>query len=83
LFNLVRSLPTTLKYEHDLILAEGDYVISHGRFSGRGSAVNWIAAEIRPDRTRNAFQKTPRALAGFCLRRPFNRKVVLRIEIGN
>jgi predicted SnoaL-like aldol condensation-catalyzing enzyme len=46
LFNLVRSLPATLKYEHDLILAEGDYVISHGRFSGRGSPVNWIAADI-------------------------------------
>jgi len=46
LFNLVRSLPATLKYEHDLILAEGDYVISHGRFSGRGSPVNWIADDI-------------------------------------
>jgi predicted SnoaL-like aldol condensation-catalyzing enzyme len=46
LFNLVRSLPTTLKYEHDLILAEGDYVISHGRFSGRGSPANWIAADV-------------------------------------
>jgi len=29
-FNLVRSLPATLKYEHDLIVAEGAYVISHG-----------------------------------------------------
>jgi len=46
LFNLERSLPATLKYEHDLIVAEGDYVISHGRFSGRGSPVNWIAADI-------------------------------------
>ena len=46
LFNLVRSIPPTLKYEHDLILAEGDYVISHGRFSGRGVPVNWIAADI-------------------------------------
>ena len=46
LFSLVRSLPQALKYEHDLIVAEGDYVISHGRFSGRGSPVNWIAADI-------------------------------------
>ena len=46
LFNLVRSLPATLKYEHGLIVAEGDYVISHGRFSDRGSPVNWIAADI-------------------------------------
>ena len=27
-------------------MAEGDYVIVHGRFSGRGSPVNWIAADI-------------------------------------
>lgn len=46
LFNLVRSAPATLKYEHDLIVAEGDYVIVHGRFSGRGGAPNWIAADI-------------------------------------
>ena len=46
LFNLVRSLPPTLKYEHGLIVAEGDYVIVHGRFSGRGSPAHWIAADI-------------------------------------
>jgi SnoaL-like domain len=34
LFNLIRTLPATLKYENQLIVAEGDYVISHGRFSG-------------------------------------------------
>ena len=46
LFNLVRSAPSTLKYEPGLIVAEGDYVIVHGRFSDRGSSVNWIAADI-------------------------------------
>ena len=46
LFNLIRSAPPALKYESDLIVAEGDYVIAHGRFSGRGSAPNWIAADI-------------------------------------
>ena len=46
LFSLVRSAPPSLKYESDLIVAEGDYVIAHGRFSGRGSPVNWIAADI-------------------------------------
>jgi predicted SnoaL-like aldol condensation-catalyzing enzyme len=46
LFTLVRSAPPTLKYEPGLIVAEGDYVIVHGRFSGRGSPVNWIAADI-------------------------------------
>jgi predicted SnoaL-like aldol condensation-catalyzing enzyme len=46
LFNLVKSAPPTLQYEHDLFVAELDYVIVHGRFSGRGSSVNWIAADI-------------------------------------
>src|SRR5256885_12519399 len=46
LVNLVRRAPPTLKYEPGLIVAEGDYVIVHGRFSGRGSSVNWIAADI-------------------------------------
>src|ERR1700679_2008532 len=38
LFNLVRSSPQTLKYEPGLVIAEGDYVIAHGRFSGHGLA---------------------------------------------
>ena len=46
LFNLVKSIPTTLKYEAGLIIAEGDFVIVHGRFSGMGLPVNWIAADI-------------------------------------
>jgi predicted SnoaL-like aldol condensation-catalyzing enzyme len=46
LFNLVRALPTTLRYEPGVIVAEGDYVIVHGRFSGFGQPVNWIAADI-------------------------------------
>lgn len=46
LFNLIRSLPPTLRYEAGLIIAEGDYVIVHGRFSGFGLPVNWIAADI-------------------------------------
>jgi predicted SnoaL-like aldol condensation-catalyzing enzyme len=46
LFNLIRTLPATLRYENQLIVAEGDYVIAHGRFSGNGRAVAWIAADI-------------------------------------
>lgn len=46
LFTLVRSLPGTLRYENHLILAEGDYVIAHGRFSGSGREAAWIAADI-------------------------------------
>ena len=46
LFNLIRSIPPTLKYEPGMIVAEGDFVIVHGRFSGIGLPVNWIAADI-------------------------------------
>jgi predicted SnoaL-like aldol condensation-catalyzing enzyme len=46
LFNLVKSLPPTLKYEHGTIVADGDFVIVHGRFSGMGLPVAWIAADI-------------------------------------
>jgi predicted SnoaL-like aldol condensation-catalyzing enzyme len=46
LFDLIKSLPPTLKYEPATIVAEGDFVIVHGRFSGFGAAVNWIAADI-------------------------------------
>src|SRR5580692_8234170 len=34
LFSLVKSAPTNLKYEPGLVVAEGDFVILHGRFSG-------------------------------------------------
>ena len=45
LFKLVKTLPPTLKYEHGVIVADGDFVIVHGRFSGF-LPVNWIAADI-------------------------------------
>jgi predicted SnoaL-like aldol condensation-catalyzing enzyme len=46
LFNLIKSSPPTLKYEPRTIVAEGDFVIVHGRFSGNGRPVVWIAADI-------------------------------------
>lgn len=46
LFNLIKSLPPTLKYEPGTIVAEGNFVIVHGRFSSFGLPVNWIAADI-------------------------------------
>mgnify|MGYP001392315851 CR=1 FL=1 len=46
LFNLIKSIPPTLKYEPGIIVAEGDFVIVHGRFSGFGEPVNWVAADI-------------------------------------
>jgi predicted SnoaL-like aldol condensation-catalyzing enzyme len=46
LFSLIKSLPPTLKYEPGLIVADDDFVVIHGRFSGFGLPVNWIAADI-------------------------------------
>src|ERR1700688_1330481 len=46
LFNLIRGVPPTMRYEAGLILANGDHVIVHGRFSGIGLPKNWIAADI-------------------------------------
>jgi predicted SnoaL-like aldol condensation-catalyzing enzyme len=46
LFDLIKSLPPTLRYEAGTIVAEGNFVIVHGRFSGFGAPVNWIAADI-------------------------------------
>src|SRR5438876_11223093 len=46
LFDLIKSLPPTLKYEAGTIVAEGDLVIVHGRFSSFGVPANWIAADI-------------------------------------
>ena len=47
LFDLIKSLPPTLKYEPGTIVAEGNVVMGHGRFSNFGLPVNWIAADIR------------------------------------
>jgi predicted SnoaL-like aldol condensation-catalyzing enzyme len=46
LFNLIKASPASLKYESGVILAEGDFVIVHGRFSGTGLPRNWIAADV-------------------------------------
>ena len=46
LFNLIKTSPASLKYEPGVIVAEGDFVIVHGRFSGTGLPRNWIAADI-------------------------------------
>lgn len=46
LFDLIRTLPATLRYEPGVIVANADYVIVHGRFSGHGRPAAWIAADI-------------------------------------
>ena len=46
LFNLVKSLPAELRYEAGPIVADGEFVIVHGRFSGTGRPRNSIPVDI-------------------------------------
>jgi predicted SnoaL-like aldol condensation-catalyzing enzyme len=47
LFDLVKNSPATLRYENQLTLANGDFLILHGRFSGLGPSLpNWIVADV-------------------------------------
>jgi predicted SnoaL-like aldol condensation-catalyzing enzyme len=46
LFALIRSLPQTLRYENQPIVAEGDYAMAHGRFTGIGRPAAWVAADV-------------------------------------
>lgn len=46
LFQVIRAAPLEFRYEPGLILAEGDYVMIHGRFSGHGRPAAWIAVDI-------------------------------------
>jgi epsilon-lactone hydrolase len=46
LFDLVKSLPAELRYEHQLVVADGDHVMLHGRFSGHGLPANWVVVDV-------------------------------------
>jgi predicted SnoaL-like aldol condensation-catalyzing enzyme len=46
LFNLIKASPPSLRYEHGLIMAEGDFVIVQGRYSNTGLPANWVVADI-------------------------------------
>jgi predicted SnoaL-like aldol condensation-catalyzing enzyme len=46
LFDLVRALPATLRYENHIVAASGNFVILHGRFSGHGLPAAWVVADI-------------------------------------
>jgi predicted SnoaL-like aldol condensation-catalyzing enzyme len=46
LFALIKGTPDSLHYENGLTVANGDYVLLHGRFSGMGLPSNWIAVDI-------------------------------------
>jgi predicted SnoaL-like aldol condensation-catalyzing enzyme len=45
LFELIKPMPATLRYENQLATATGDFVILHGRFTGFGP-VAWVVADI-------------------------------------
>jgi predicted SnoaL-like aldol condensation-catalyzing enzyme len=46
LFNLVKAAPPGLRYENAVTVADGDYVMLHGRFTGNGLPRAWIAADV-------------------------------------
>ena len=46
LFELVRNAPALMRYENGLILAEGNMLMLHGRFSNIGQPANWIVLDI-------------------------------------
>src|SRR5271155_3392492 len=46
LFGLIKGAPATLRYENAIAVADGDYVLLHGRFSGMGVPANWIVVDI-------------------------------------
>jgi predicted SnoaL-like aldol condensation-catalyzing enzyme len=43
---MIKALPPALRYENHLNMAEGNFVIAHGRFSGHGRPANWVAYDV-------------------------------------
>jgi predicted SnoaL-like aldol condensation-catalyzing enzyme len=43
---LIKGLPDGFRYENGIVVANGDYVLLHGRFSGMGLPANWIVVDI-------------------------------------
>ena len=46
LFALVKAAPANFRYENALVVAQGDYVLLHGRFSNIGQPAAWIVVDI-------------------------------------
>jgi predicted SnoaL-like aldol condensation-catalyzing enzyme len=46
LFELVKASPPDMRYESGLVVAGGDYVMLHGRFSNVGQPAHWIVADV-------------------------------------
>lgn len=45
LFDLIAGLPDTAKYEPGLVMAEGDFVMLHGRYAGLPGP-SWVVLDI-------------------------------------
>lgn len=45
LFNLIAQLAPSARYEHNLVMAEGDFVMLHGRYSGLPGP-SWVVVDI-------------------------------------
>jgi predicted SnoaL-like aldol condensation-catalyzing enzyme len=46
LFDLVRNAPPEMRYENATIMADGDLLMLHGRFSKVGAPANWIVLDV-------------------------------------
>ena len=46
LFGLVKASPETMQYQNGAILAKGNLLMLHGRFTGLGLPANWIVVDI-------------------------------------
>jgi predicted SnoaL-like aldol condensation-catalyzing enzyme len=46
LFNLVKAAPPEMRYENHVVVADGDYVLLHGRFTNIGRPRAWIAGDV-------------------------------------
>jgi predicted SnoaL-like aldol condensation-catalyzing enzyme len=46
LFNLIKAAPPDMRYENALIVANGDIVMLHGRFSNVGQPADWIVVDV-------------------------------------
>ena len=46
LFDRVRNSPADMRYDHDMAIADANFVWLHGRFTLGGSQASWVAVHI-------------------------------------
>jgi predicted SnoaL-like aldol condensation-catalyzing enzyme len=46
LFGLVKAAPAAMRYENSLIMADGDMLMLHGRFTNHGGPAAWITLDV-------------------------------------